>query len=266
MSALLCGGASHAELNSCPDLGGSDPVHPVSQAFGPVLVPKGRSRIAQRFNAGFRSHKTPSPEGTAESRPQSPRPALDGFKCPLGTGAAQDWPVPALKRRAIVMGSLRDEGPLEFPKGIAAIGLSPPGEPVSKLQAPLQRRVSSLDILRTFRQWPRTGVWTFCTPTACGQISPGQARNERRPGRTDTHSQPALQGRGQLQSQRQPSLNAMSSRFNKARSSVSRANYSGRAQERGHSCPPNVVGRPKRTGMSPLLSGGASHGKLNSYG
>ena len=34
--------------------------------------------------------------------------------------------------------------------------------------------------------------------------------------------------------------------------------YSGRAQARGHSCPPNVIGRPKRTGMSALLCGGGS--------
>ena len=42
-------------------------------------------------------------------------------------------------------------------------------------------------------------------------------------------------------------------------------NYSGRAWERGHSCPPNVVGGPTRTRMSALIRGGSSHGGLNSY-
>jgi hypothetical protein len=36
------------------------------------------------------------------------------------------------------------------------------------------------------------GAWTFCTPTACGHISPGQ-----RPGKSAAPSQPAPQGREQ---------------------------------------------------------------------
>jgi len=67
--------------------------------------------------------KTPQvPKGRPKAGLKGTRPAVDGFSRPFGTDGTQNWPVPALKRWAIVVVSLRDKNPLEFPKGIGFRG------------------------------------------------------------------------------------------------------------------------------------------------
>ena len=46
------------------------------------------------------------------------------------------------------------------------------------------------------QQGTRPGVWTFCTPTACGQISPGQARNSAALGKPMRNLNPPCKGGG----------------------------------------------------------------------
>ena len=62
-----------------------------------VFVPKGHSRIAQRFNAGFRSHKTPSPEGTAESRPKRDAPRTRPIQPSLRDGCNTKLACPSVE-------------------------------------------------------------------------------------------------------------------------------------------------------------------------
>jgi hypothetical protein len=75
------------------------------------FVPKGQSRIAQRFIAGSRRAGQQVPKGRPKSDAEIQfsfvPPGLDGFESEN----------PALKRRAIFTLSLRDRG-VEFPNGI----------------------------------------------------------------------------------------------------------------------------------------------------
>ena len=67
-------------------------------------VPKGPSRIAQRFNAGLDAKRSGVPKGRLRSNPPLHHSAVpSGLVCQAGC-------FPALKRRAILMMSLRDKG------------------------------------------------------------------------------------------------------------------------------------------------------------
>src|SRR2546428_11692699 len=69
-----------------------------------LAVPKGQSRIAQRFNAGLDAKRSGVPQGRLRSNP-TPHPSAvpSGLVCHAGC-------FPALKRRAILKMSLRDKG------------------------------------------------------------------------------------------------------------------------------------------------------------
>ena len=69
-----------------------------------LAVPKGQARIAQRFNAGLDAKRSRVPKGRPRSNP-TPHPSAvpSGLVCHAGC-------FPALKRRAILEMSLRDNG------------------------------------------------------------------------------------------------------------------------------------------------------------
>ena len=74
-------------------------------------VPKGQSRIAQRFNAGLDAKRSRVPKGRLRSNP-TPHPSA----VPSGLVCHAPY-FPALKRRAILKMSLRDSGKAGgFPK------------------------------------------------------------------------------------------------------------------------------------------------------
>src|SRR6266705_6726885 len=69
-----------------------------------LAVPKGQSRIAQRFNAGLDTKRSRVPKGRLRSNlTPSPSAVPSGLVCHAGR-------FPALKRRAILRMSLRDKG------------------------------------------------------------------------------------------------------------------------------------------------------------
>src|SRR5438552_9317322 len=71
------------------------------RSFG---VPKGQSRIAQRFNTGLHAERSRVPKGRL-----SPNPAPHPSAVPSGL-VCHGRCFPALKRRAILKMSLRDKG------------------------------------------------------------------------------------------------------------------------------------------------------------
>ena len=77
-----------------------------------AVVPEGHLIIAQRFSVGSPVPLVPSPEGTTERGLLLGAVSRPFRTCPF---AGRN---PTLKRRAIVLKSLRDEDLGEFPKGI----------------------------------------------------------------------------------------------------------------------------------------------------
>ena len=101
------------------------------------VVPKGQTRIAQRFNAGLNAKWSRVPKGRLRSN-LAPDPSVvpSGLACHLGSP-------PALKRRAILKMSLRDTGTRRppFPRkpttrciSDACDGVSRPRCPVGKIR------------------------------------------------------------------------------------------------------------------------------------
>ena len=88
-------------------------------------VPKGQSRIAQRFNAGLEAKMSQVPKGRLRSNPrQQPSAVPSGLVCHAEL-------FPALKRRAILKMSLRDKGRsrLLIPPGKQPYSLAIPSNP-----------------------------------------------------------------------------------------------------------------------------------------
>ena len=79
-----------------------------SALLGEPMSRRDFARIARRFNAGNEAAKELSPEGTVETAN-----VRIMFNRPFGTWAFFPM-IPALKRRAILIGSLRDESLLNL--------------------------------------------------------------------------------------------------------------------------------------------------------
>jgi len=97
----------------------------IALPWSAVIVPKGHSRIAQRFNAGFRGQTTPSPEGTAESRPERHAPRTRRIQPSLRDGCNTKLACPSVE----TLGYCRSVPPGQRPEGICERRWSKTGFP-----------------------------------------------------------------------------------------------------------------------------------------
>ena len=131
------------------------------------VVPKGQARIAQRFNAGLDAKSSRVPKGRLSSNPTThPSAVPSGLVCYAGR-------FPALKRRAILEMSLRDNGtwrPL-FPPSKQPDSLAMPSrafrgygvQPERKFCAPFQGRTGG-------GLWPYTRLPSD-NPSGCAELT-----------------------------------------------------------------------------------------------
>jgi len=88
-----------------------------SRPCGRWLSRRDRVKIARRFNAGNQTARSSSPEGTVELCASSIELQ------PSHPGLRRAWPPsPALKRRPIFIGSLRDKCSLNYRKALDSTG------------------------------------------------------------------------------------------------------------------------------------------------